>query len=207
MVWKDRGPNLLWNRIDNTQKVHVSDPLMGWGTTNRNRLKKKKKTIIHHNTIHPWFIIQAQVSEIQHAGEPPGSCQGRVKTYLKILFFGYAINDNTMITSGFTQNTGKCVKVKSAYVAYSEFLRWYLYCPEAVGTAHPVKKTNAKNHFQIPFDPDLVSVLTSVQMRRSNFQKLTLRFVHQSSLSSVSGLHGKWEEMRMPVGESGRSST
>lgn len=74
--------------------------ILWWGEGQPTEILKKeetkKKTIIHHNTIHPWFIIQAQVSEIQHAGEPPGSSQARVKKYLKILFFGYAVNDNTM---------------------------------------------------------------------------------------------------------------
>lgn len=54
--------------MDNTQKLHVSDPLIGRWTTNDKSFKKKKKekeTAIHHDVTHPWFILQAQVSVIQ----------------------------------------------------------------------------------------------------------------------------------------------
>lgn len=113
---------------------------MGWGTTNKIKVKKKEKrrTAIHHNTTHPWFIIQAQVSVIQHAVEPPGSCQARVKLGLKILSFGITIKDNTMI---------KDIKLKLAHVLMSFRLHIYIYMhvwcflnfPEAVNTPHLVR--------------------------------------------------------------------
>lgn len=90
---------LLWNRTDNTQKLHVSDPPLGWGTTNtkvkkrKQKKKQMKRTAIHHNTSHPWFMIQAQVSVIQHCGEPPGSSEARVKLHLKAPSFRQR-NDN-----------------------------------------------------------------------------------------------------------------
>lgn len=72
--------------MDNTQKLHVADPPVGWGTTTI-KTENKKRTAIHHNTIHPWFIIQAQVSVIQHSEEPPSFCQAQ----------GQTVSENTVL--------------------------------------------------------------------------------------------------------------
>lgn len=119
----ERAP-LLWNRSDNTQKLHVSDPPLGWGTTNRNLTKKeskKKRTAIHHNTVHPWFIIQAQVSVIQHSGELPGSRQAWVNLHLKTLFFGLAIDCTT--TEQQPMSSGKLRVATSGSMTISELSR------------------------------------------------------------------------------------
>lgn len=57
---------------------------------------------MNHNAVHSWFVIQAQVSEIQ----------ARVKLHLKMLFFGFAIKDITMITNKLAGSG--CIKVNSA---------------------------------------------------------------------------------------------
>lgn len=65
---------MLWNRIDNPQKLHVSDPR---GEGRPTDIKRKEQQFITT----PWFIVQAQVSVIQHCEEPPGSCQAWVKQF------------------------------------------------------------------------------------------------------------------------------
>lgn len=75
-------------------------------------------------------------------------------------------------------------------------IRTYPNCPWAVGTAQQVTP-NTEKGFQRQFDPDLAPVLTSVHIKQSN--------VHSSERSSlcsnVSGLHARWEQMSMPVGD------
>lgn len=82
----------------------------------------------------------------------------------KILFFGFAIDDNTTTTLHRHREVYK--SQINTFSCHSEFI----VCPEAVSTAHLVR-TNAKNRLQMRIDPDLVSVQTSVQTGQSNFVK------------------------------------
>lgn len=79
----------------------------GEGTTN-NKNNNKKRTAIHHNAVHPRFIIQAQVSVIQHSGDlrvpvRPGS--NWIGKYPSL-----DLPSTTTITNTLTQ-TGKGIEV------------------------------------------------------------------------------------------------
>lgn len=78
---------------------------------NQQIIKRKKKNKNHHNTIHPWFIVQAQVSVIRHSGEPPGS---RVRPASNCsLDPSLDLQSATMSCVNWAtslQNTGKCIK-------------------------------------------------------------------------------------------------
>lgn len=233
----DTGP--IYFGTGTLKKLHVSDPPMGWGTIKRKKQTKKKgknkrkKEKYSNSSQHNSSLVHYTGTGLcnpTQSGEHPGSYQARVKLCPKITFFGFAINDNTMITSKFTQRqVYKCIKVKLAYdfmsfrilmslydtmnVLYvwwmEGWIDWwmgFLSCPEAV--KHCSSGWNKSQElFPDAFwpTPALCSDISKNGTEQSS-ESLNL-FVHQSSLSSVanvSGLHEKWDEMRMPVGESGQ---
>lgn len=113
-----KGPILLLERDWQPSKspcLWSSDGVRDIQQKIKEKENKKKRTAIHHNTIHSWFIIQARVSVIQHSGGGACSRQARVKLYLKILFFGFATHDNG-IPNKFTIAHEKCIKGILAYV-------------------------------------------------------------------------------------------
>lgn len=161
---------LRWGDGQPTQKVEKKKE------TN----KQKKRTAIHHNTSHPWFIVQAQVSVIQHCGEPPGSCEAPGQTAPE----GTVISTAQWQPARFTQT--QCRKVELAQ------------CSHVIQNSYDAQRSQEPLPHAVWPRTRFLFRHHLKKLEQSIFDKLTL--VHTSDFtkfySNVSGLHE--EEMRMP---------